>query len=432
MQFVKTHMVSLICGALGLLFVGAAVMGMMQDSVKIEMENRARMQGEIAGLRSNPKNPEIIRAEEERGKLFEQEFSAALEEVRKINERKPLIEGVFPTTKSTAAAFDFKAAYDAAISELLKTMRAGDLPNAGEIAEEVRVVAELQKHEALVQAGGGLSAPAISEQPVAPPPVHPAAPMIGGGGGGRMAGGGMAMPGGGVSVAPGAEPKYNPVFRAYVNKARSIRTYASRAALSVSPIINATTDISAEAMWYAQVGLWVQQDVVNAIAAVNETARAQLPPGEELNVEYAPVKRLEKVILQGYQTGQGLVQFPAADLGSTAGGVNPGGATVQTLEAPRKSFLGTTCNDEFDVVRFTLIVIMDQRDILALIDALSRQNFCKCTHLSFTPAPPQDGYLYGADPVARVTLDFEIYYARAFFGQWMPNDVKAKLGAQPQ
>jgi hypothetical protein len=428
MQFMKTHLISLICGVLGLVFIGGAVLGMMQDSVKVEMENRARIQGEISSLRSAPKNDKVIDAEKERGRLFDVEFNAALEEIRKINERKPLIEGVFPTTKSTTAAFDFKAAYEAAINELPRTMRAGDVPTPGEIAEEGVVVAALQKFEQEKEQEGGGAAPAISAQPTTPPPTAVISPMGNPRGGGAM----MAGPGAfGMNVSPGTEPRFNPVFRAQVNKARSIRAYASKASFSVSPIIYAEKDISAEAMWYAQVALWVQQDVVKAIAATNEQAAQQHPEASEINVEHTPVKRLEKVVVQGYQTATGLLPFPATEVSSAAG--QPGGGpTVSQVEAPRKSFLATTSNEEFDVVRFSLTLIMDQRDILLLIDALTKQNFCKCTYLAFSPAPPQEGYLYGSEPVVRVVLDFETYYARAFFAQWMPNDVKTKLGAQPQ
>jgi hypothetical protein len=309
-------------------------------------------------------------------------------------------------------------------------MQAGDLPSPAEVEEEARVVAELLKQKAEDEEGGGTAAKSIAEaQPQPRPQPQPGIVMPGGpraSGGPRGVGGGMSM---NVSGG-GAEPLYNPVFRAQVNKARSIRVYAAPASFHYSPIINAQKEIPAEEMWYAQVGLWIQQDVVKAIAAVNEAARKD-NPNVEINVETAPVKRLERVFVYGYQTAQP-VRFAAAVPETEGAPSSPGAAAQFQNEQMRKSFLGTTSNEEFDVVRYTLTVVMDQRDILKLIDALSKQNFCKCTHIGFTPAPPQEGYLYGADPVVRVTLDFEAYFARAFYAQWMPEDVKKALGAQPQ
>ncbi|MBL8881045.1 MAG: hypothetical protein JNG88_18165, partial [Phycisphaerales bacterium] len=91
MQFVKTHLISLICGALALAFVGVGVYGMTQKQVVEDMKKRADAAGEIKQLQSSPQNKDTIAAEQRRGELFKSEFEQTLEEANRINKRPPLM-----------------------------------------------------------------------------------------------------------------------------------------------------------------------------------------------------------------------------------------------------------------------------------------------------------------------------------------------------
>jgi hypothetical protein len=215
-------------------------------------------------------------------------------------------------------------------------------------------------------------------------------------------------------VASGGEPKYDPVYRANVTKAKDIRCYVDPATFHVSPIVSVTSAPQPDEMWFAQVSLWVQQDLVAAVARVNEAAARQVTD-DDACVEQMPVKRIELLRVLGYQTAGGLLLFPGGETGV----------------GRSESFTGHTCNDQFDVVRFMLVVVVDQRDLLQLIDQISKQNFYQCIGASYSMVSPDDarhGYLYGTEPVVRAQLEFEGYMARAVYLPLMPAKIREALG----
>jgi len=89
-------------------------------------------------------------------------------------------------------------------------------------------------------------------------------------------------------------------------------------------------------------------------------------------------------------------------------------------------------DEQFDVVRLTLIVTVDSRDLPLLFDRISRQNLYVCTHVDLTRSnDPLFGFVYGPEPVIRATMDFECYMARSAFAEMMPPDVLKALGGNP-
>jgi hypothetical protein len=91
------------------------------------------------------------------------------------------------------------------------------------------------------------------------------------------------------------------------------------------------------------------------------------------------------------------------------------------------------CDDQFDVIRLTLSVALDQRELLKLIDALSKQNFYQCVNAEIaavTAANTPAGYLSGTAPTVRATLDFEGYLSRAVYKPLMPTEIRKAVGAE--
>jgi hypothetical protein len=203
-----------------------------------------------------------------------------------------------------------------------------------------------------------------------------------------------------------------------------VNTDTARSTFHLSPILDANAKPLPAQMWYAQVGLWVQQDVINAIATLNEEAAKQLKP-DDVYVENMPVKRIQSIRVLGYWGGNGPVAFPTY----TGGGPGSGAPPAQMKE----TFTGRKSDARFDVIRFTVTAVVDQRELPKLIDFLTRQNFYTLIGLSFsavTAADPDlsEGYLYGAAPVVRATLDFEGYLARSVYEGWFPDEVREALG----
>ena len=251
-----------------------------------------------------------------------------------------------------------------------------------------------------------------------------------------MAGGGRGARGGGTGANYGGasssgvqlpdEPKYNAVLRARVNKARSSRMYydPERTFHAVLSRLESTAP-TPEDMWYAQVSLWIQQDVVKGIADINDDAASKA--SGDASVAAMPVKRLVGIRVLGYELqGKSRLQFPSViDLPAI------GEQTAQ----PSFTGLVTTPDpsNPFDVLRFEVGIVVDQRDLMRVVDSICRRNYFKVIGISYDQVnrdrdETAEGYLYGPDPVVFARLSFEGYMARDVFDELKPEAVRVKLG----
>ena len=83
------------------------------------------------------------------------------------------------------------------------------------------------------------------------------------------------------------------------------------------------------------------------------------------------------------------------------------------------------------MITFTLVVWVDQREILKVIDALTKENFYQCYDLDYRVVPLEEidpMYVLGPAPIVRATFEFEGYFARAIYKEWMPTEVATALG----
>jgi hypothetical protein len=445
MQFVKNHWMSLASGVVALAAIAVMVLGMLQKDVTEEMGKRVREASEVDSLQSGAVNQECIDAEKESAKAFDDEYKKTLEEAAKINRREPILEGVFPKAGQLELAFRFKEVYKDELYALPRDLVAGGPPSAQEIQEEAERMEEERKRRGDESPEPGGATPPAAPTPLAggppmAPPGIPGAPL------GMTPGSAtpLGLPPGAIppGMRPGLLPTGGPLTpavvsvtpeaqrRAAVRKARAIRIYAeadpTRSSFHVSPLALDETAPSARDMWYAQVALWIQQDVVKAIRQLNQATAERIGEGKA-SVETLPVKRIINVNVYGYITSQGqLVPFPAAAVST------PGASAATPLTMP-PSFTLRKSDAQFDVVRFGVVVIADQRELLKLVDAFTRVNFYQLVGLEYTTlvAGSQDGdYVYGSAPVVRATLDFEGYMARKVYKALMPADVLKDLGIE--
>ena len=189
---------------------------------------------------------------------------------------------------------------------------------------------------------------------------------------------------------------------------------------------------------------WVAEDLVSAIAAANSNPAS----GKALTVADAPVKRLVSV-----QSLDAPFESSASGTGNSAGrqagGSGRGGgstpaATVGPLPEPMVgmdgsldvdfavSLTGRTSNKVFDVRNVRVVLIVETAKLPRLVNALGNENFMTITNVSVQPAnafaAAERGYIYGANPVSRVTLDLETLWFRQWTAAWMPQDVRDALG----
>lgn len=440
LAFMKTHAISLASGVASLVFIGLAFYFMSQNTVVAKMNKVIADTGasNISTLRSSAKNQQMIDHELARVKALKDEVQRTIDEARKINGRPVMMSDVFPAPKDETTRRKFVEQYALEFAKLPQPLEAGTAPTEEDLMEASIEVTELRQQEAEEEEQrridttdapkGDGRAPAaalpVADQPVAISPdgaIGDGGFGRGGGGVGRMTGGGpmgMASPG-----EPAKDPKYDFVLRARVKKARELRCYIDPFTFHQSPIVglpNSTVSPpppSPADMWYAQVGLWVQADVVRAIQELNDLAAAnavKADPSLEPFVEHVPVKRLISVRVHGYQLDKKMIEFPA-----TVG--------TDSKDSMPLSFSDAKSNEHFDVIRFSVSVICDPREIQRLIDRIGRTNFYRCIDVDYDSvnraAEEAAGYLYGTQPVVRANMAFEGFMSRDVYQPLMPKEV---------
>jgi len=468
MQFVKNHWISLLSGLVALMGIAGAVWFMMSDSVVEEMSKHKQLGANISRLMSSPKNQAMIDAERDRGKAFSDEYNKTLSVAEDRNRREVLLDGVFPKPADLQRHYQFKEEYVTAVYQLPRELGGGGLPTAQDVQDMTEIMEDEARRKAeqeddsvptqkWTQPTGNTFRPGrgTTFQP-SPRMGGPQMPPRGGnlrpgaGGppgnynpyGGATGGGNMFRPGGGSGLqAPrggafqpsgwGGDDKKNVTvsgaevqYRAAVTKARSVRTYATPASFHISSMVDSDRPPSERDMWYAQVGLWVQEDMVEAIRDVNDAA-AKLLGEDEAHVGNMPVKNVERIHVLGYVMSSGSLLPFLASTGRAQ-------ANVDTTHAEfRPSFTNRTSDELFDVIRVQLVVVVDCRDVLKLIDRVTRGKFLyQLVGVEYTRSEASDerGYFYGGEPSIRAVLDFEGYMARKVYKPLMPAMVLEDLG----
>jgi hypothetical protein len=424
LDFLKAQWISLVSGLGALAGIALLALGMMSTQVTEEMAKHKATAGQIASLVGSAKHEGMIDAEKERGAKFDEQYRAALDAARQINKREPLLPNAFPRPASQAVAFQFQEAYKNRFLALPRELKGGGPPTAQEVQDEVDRLVEKLRQAAGDRRLNDPTAPPVTPTPPPGPPPGPGEPPLPGP---------TTPPTGGVQIPAGEAERL-----AAIRKARNIRMYVeasgTRAAFQISPIVGLVDAPAARDMWYAQVGLWVQEDVVEALAGLNEETAAKLKP-EDAHVGNMPVKHLLNIKVNGYitKTAQ-IIRFDTVRQDTGGGTQGPLGPTAINPGELRPSFTGRTGDDQFDLVRFSVQLIVDQRDLLRAADALTRVNFNQLVNLSYDagPAGGQDGpYLYGEAPLVRATYEFEGFMARKAYEELMPEDVRKDLGIAP-
>jgi len=142
-----------------------------------------------------------------------------------------------------------------------------------------------------------------------------------------------------------------------------------------------------EDIWYAQVGLWAMQDIIEAIRLTNARAVQGLAAPSVVD---SAVKRLIRIQVYGY------------------------GADASSLT-------GRTCCEDYDVLRYRFIVVLPPRQIPALARELMSLNCHTIVNVSTKASyiPPDGNFEYGPDPVVTATFDGELLLLTAWErGTW--------------
>ena len=380
----------------GMTALAASVAGMSSSAVVTTMNRHKASAMRIKTLMRDPRNAECVEARQRKVAAVEHECNAVQRYLSSVHGRRPLIDGVLPVARSDAERYAFAEAYAAAIVSFADQLGAAGPAGPAEVAIAQREVDELRAWLA-EQDGDEIRL------------EHPArSAVIGEFGGPRS----------NSSNYKGRDQRFDATLRANVDRARHILCYAQTRSFHISPVIGGRRP-SMEEIWHAQVGLWIQQDLVEAVARLNhEAAAAQ--SDREAHVQYSPVKRIIEVEILGYHGDGSTIPFASIDDRRSRGF-----GEARLIFKP----LG---DGYVDVVRFRVALIVDQRDLLEVVDRIVGENLYRCLNLSFqTPKDERDaGYLYGSEPVVCAQLYIEAYFARELFEPLMPEEVLRRLGGR--
>lgn len=220
------------------------------------------------------------------------------------------------------------------------------------------------------------------------------------------------------------------------------KMYMAPTALSIHPALApapGTANIApdAESIWLAQMGLWIQQDVVSAIAKLNAAST---------NVASSPVKQLVQLYVP---SDRSLYVLPgAAGQGSNAATATPApgtpGASVVPTSTDTDAFpkdytvsvTGRVTNGVFDVVEFYVVLNVQTGDVERVIQELERNRLLTVTQSEVqavnSAAMQLQGYYFGKTPIVTLTLKCEELYMRDWTHTLMPGPIKTFLNVDQQ
>ena len=345
-----------IFGFVSLALMTVALTGIRNAAVRSEMHRQTAVADQLRHLRGTLIIADTVTQKQRLQKQITRTLKDLQAELHRTNRRDPLLSGVFPQPADRSLCYAFAEHYRAAVDRLPSCLHPGSLPTETEIQAAQHELAELR---AEIDAETGRAE--------TKPPRPPAATR--------------GLPSDSVDAR-----RY-----ACAAKAQGIRCYAGDWSFDVSTIYLSYECPTAAQMWYAQISLWIQQDVVTAIARVNNEAAASHPA--MACVEHMPVKGIVAIELGDY----------------------------------------FALDEDFDVVVFRLGLVVDQRDALRIIRGICEQNLYICAGAFYCPPSPEDaprGYLYGADPVVYIDLSFHAYFARHLYRPMMPAAVQEQVDGQ--
>jgi hypothetical protein len=194
--------------------------------------------------------------------------------------------------------------------------------------------------------------------------------------------------------------------------------------IDIAPGIIGTGRPRPEHIWWAQVALWIQRDVLTAIKEAN-TANLETgkPPA---NLMDAPVKRVQRINIPMTQN-----MFVTA-AGQAPAAADPAAAADAALpKVVQASPTGRVSNGMYDVVHFQITADIEVDKIPQVLRTISHNRLMSVYHVDAKSIDATQaelaGYYYGKNPVATVTMNCEALLLRNWTSPLMPKVIRTIL-----
>lgn len=206
-----------------------------------------------------------------------------------------------------------------------------------------------------------------------------------------------------------------------------------------------------EQMWYAQLELWIQKQVVDAITRINQRAAEKLAEsGKKAWVGTLPVKDVISIQISQYyliegkeatnQTGNRGAGGPGGPGGRGGrggrGGGNARGPEIERAFPPAdwsKVFTQNKSTDLYELLQYSVRLVIDARDLPTVLAGLCEESFSTPLSVSYSDMEPNTsmtGKIYGDEPVIELTVDFETVMFSDLYLDIMPDPILELVNKQ--
>ncbi len=422
MGFIKKNAFLLGCALGGIIGLGLMLWGMSRmGSVRSEMELAKRLHGELDRVARSAVQPKSIDAEKDRIRQAKAQHRQVLAHFAARNVRKPLLEGLLPDpgkgTQGKQLRYDFRSKYQDAMNGLLGRLKAGQPPSKQELENTADYLRKKAMEEQKFGPGDGDSPKGGQGRP-------------GAGSRGPGAGDKAAMP---ERKGPASTQAYwaalkekaqnDSIMLTCIDKARNIFCYANIRGGGTFDLLKmyAGTDEAAPGMaeiWEAQLLYWIQEDIVEALAKVNDQAAAGM---EKAWVGNLPLKDVRSIRVSRYilETDSP----PATNLRAQSGEL--------PTEHPDEVFTHSVADPLYDVINVRLRIVVDVRALPVILNELTHDKYQVVLNVSYEEVPPDLSFrskIYGPQPVVLATIDVQTYLFYKTHVPLMPEVIREQLG----
>ncbi len=415
MDFVKRNMFFILCVVGAIAGIALGVTGLQaMPRVVTEMKAAEGIYNNLEGLQSKPVNEQTIKAEEKRIESVRADRTRILEKSEELYpgyfkdcngageehacKLASLVDDVFPDG-TTDSRLKFRAAYQQAMKDLIGLLNGGGPSSA---VEQDLMRRKIEDEKAESAGNPEMNADFSGETKNA------------------------------AGVLTRAGVRQDPRVRADQQAAQRIYCYVTgpipdkerkadyQPTFQYEPAmedVNSGEPPTEAEVWRAQVGYWIQRDIVEAIKDINNAAADELKAaGKERWVGTLPVKELISIRLSPdfYVPPEGAL-YPVPEAGGYAPAVPAG--TAET------AFTKSASGPYYEVVQLSVKLVMDQRSVLKLVERVSNNRFYTLLRAGYKEVPPNPsfvGKIYGPGPAVNVVLDFEFVMLGGLFREWMP------------